>query len=189
MKLIINEIQNNNLKRFVKNKLMIKNLLDSGYDIKQLKDNIGLTEKQIIDYSLDIKQQLSCSNMEILMFDLFRMGGYFKESYRYNDIRINRKFNYFSGVVEFTCESNDYIITGYATPFYEGKCRLPIDVDSYEDKKIDDVFYGEYQSEFNEFNDFEFNTIQEFIDFFNYDYFELIINKIPDILDFYGEHV
>jgi hypothetical protein len=188
MKIIINEEQNKSITTFIKNKSLIEKLMIDGYSVKEIENLIGLTTEQLFDYILDIKTYYTCDQMESLLFDLYKTGKYFNSIYTYNEFKITRKFNYFSGVVEFKFVNNDYEITGYATPFYEGKCRFPFDVEVFYDKKNDYESYDDIYSSSVNFSDGQFETIRDFIDYFNNDYYEIIINEIPKIIDYYLKH-
>jgi hypothetical protein len=190
MKIIITESQYNLLieNNFEKNKRLISNMWDEGYTIDDISSLIGLNKSDIILHLKDKHIQIDCKLAEELTSLLFWGTDFINKKYSINDGKSTLKFTWggFSGIIYFTYEDETYEIIGMASPYWNGVCHIPVDLESIEYKLT-----GENEEDFGssgielENTPSEFNSIQELIDFLNNDYPKELLKKIPDLISLY----
>ena len=188
MKIIISESQYNLLleSNFEKNKRLVEKMWDEGMNLDEISSLIGLDQSQIILLIKDKNIKIDCGFAERLTTLLFWNTDFIRKEYSFNDGETTLEFTWggFSGIIYFTYEDEDYEISGMATPFWNGDCSIPVDLDRIKNKSIG----GEYQENFGssdivlENTPSQFNSIQELIDFLNKDYPLEIIEVMPTLI-------
>ena len=191
MKIIISESQYNLLleSNVEKNKRLVGKMWDEGMNMDEISSLIGLDLSQIILLLKDKPIKFFCGFAEKLTTSLFWKTDFIRKEYSFNDGETTLEFSWggFSGIIYFTYEDEDYEITGMATPFWNGDCSIPVDLDRIKNKSIG----GEYQEDFGSSDIFlentpsQFNSIQELIDFLNKDYPKEIIKVMPRLISKY----
>lgn len=191
MKIIISESQYNLLleSNTEKNKRLVGKMWDEGMNMDEISSLIGLDQSQIILLLKDKNIKIDCGFAERLTTLLFWKTDFIRKEYSFNDGETTLEFSWggFSGIIYFTYEDEDYEITGMATPFWNGDCSIPMDLDRIKNKLIG----GEYQEDFGSSDIFlentpsQFNSIQELIDFLNKDYPKEIIKVMPRLISKY----
>ena len=190
MKIIISESQYNLLleSNFEKNKRLVGKMWDEGIDLDEISSLIGLDKSQIILLLKDKNIKIDCGFAERLTTSLFWKTDFIRKEYSFNDGETTLEFTWggFSGIIYFTYEDEDYEISGMATPFWNGDCSIPVDLDRIKTKST-----GDYEDDLGlsgyvlENIPSRFNSIQELIDFLNKDYPLEIIEVMPRLISKY----
>lgn len=191
MKIIISESQYNLLleSNFEKNKRLVGKMWDEGMNMDEISSLIGLDKSQIISLLKDKEIKIDCGFAERLTNLLFWGTNLINKEYSFNDGETTLEFTWggFSGIIYFTYEDEDYEISGMATPYWNGDCSIPVDLDRIKTKSTgdyeDDDFGG--SDIFLENTPSKFNSIQELIDFLNKDYPLEIIEVMPRLISKY----
>ena len=190
MKIIISESQYNLLleTNVEKNKKLVGKMWDEGMNMDEISSLIGLDQSQIILLLKDKNIKIDCGFAERLTTLLFWKTDFIRKDYSFNDGETTLEFSWggFSGIIYFTYEDDEYEITGMASPYWNGECSIPVDLDRIKDKSN-----GEYEDDFGssgiylENTPSQFNSIQELIDFLNKDYPLEIIEVMPRLISKY----
>ena len=190
MKIIISESQYNLLleSNFEKNKRLVGKMWDEGMDLDEISSLIGLDKSQIILLLKDKNIKIDCGFAERLTTSLFWKTDFIRKEYSFNDGETTLEFTWggFSGIIYFTYEDEDYEISGMATPFWNGDCSIPVDLDRIKTKST-----GDYEDDLGlsgyvlENIPSRFNSIQELIDFLNKDYPKQLLKVIPKLISLY----
>ena len=190
MKIIISESQYNLLleSNFEKNKRLVGKMWDEGIDLDEISSLIGLDKSQIILLLKDKNIKIDCGFAERLTTSLFWKTDFIRKEYSFNDGETTLEFTWggFSGIIYFTYEDEDYEISGMATPYWNGDCSIPVDLDRIKTKST-----GDYEDDLGlsgyvlENIPSRFNSIQELIDFLNKDYPKQLLKVIPKLISLY----
>ena len=190
MKIIISESQYNLLleSNFEKNKRLVGKMWDEGMNMDEISSLIGLDKSQIISLLKDKEIKIDCGFAERLTTSLFWKTDFIRKDYSFNDGETTLEFSWggFSGIIYFTYEDEEYEISGMATPFWNGDCSIPVDLDRIKTKST-----GDYEDDLGlsgyvlENIPSRFNSIQELIDFLNKDYPLEIIEVMPRLISKY----
>ena len=190
MKIIISESQYNLLleSNFEKNKRLVGKMWDEGMNMDEISSLIGLDKSQIISLLKDKEIKIDCGFAERLTTLLFWKTDFIRKEYSFNDGETTLEFSWggFSGIIYFTYEDEDYEISGMASPYWNGDCGIPVDLDRIKTKST-----GEYEEDYGssgyvlENTPSRFNSIQELIDFLNKDYPLEIIEVMPRLISKY----
>lgn len=190
MKIIISESQYNLLfeSNFEKNKRLVGKMWDEGMNMDEISSLIGLDKSQIISLLKDKEIKIDCGFAERLTTLLFWKTDFIRKDYSFNDGETTLEFSWggFSGIIYFTYEDEDYEISGMATPYWDGDCLIPVDLDRIKTKST-----GDYEDDLSptgyvlENIPSRFNSIQELIDFLNTDYPKEIVKVMPRLISKY----
>ena len=92
----------------------------------------------------------------------------------------------FGGYSVFTYNNTDYILIGFATPYWNGDCRTPVDGSYFEDRNYGDN-YDDYDNQglTTSYTPKSFESISELIDFLNNEYPKLLIDPINKLIHYY----
>ena len=191
MKIIISESQYNLLleTNSEKNKRLVGKMWDEGMDFDEISELIGINKHGVISYLKDKNIKIDCEFAEKLAGILFWKTDLINKKYIFNNGKSTLEFTWggFSGIIYFTYEDENYEIIGMASPYWNGVCHIPVDLQSIENKLT-----GESEEDFGssdivlENTPSEFNSIQEMIDFLNTVYPIEIIKTIPKLISKYG---
>lgn len=181
MNYIISESQKNTVStNFIK---VLKN--------KDMYDTLGMFKlpPQFLDKILGKKvlNVLECVDYYYLYFYYYGRKNFVKRSYEDEFYKIETED---AGMVTFFAiieKSTNNKIEGYATPYYEGECHLPVDVE----------YFTPNSDELNEISLFlgyesvnipkKFDSFSNMFEFFNVEYFKLLINKLIPLFNEYRE--
>ena len=190
MKIIISESQYNLLyeSNFEKNKRLVGKMWDEGMNLDEISSLIGLDQSQIILLIKDKNIKIDCGFAERLTTLLFWKTDFIRKEYSFNDGETTLEFTWggFSGIIYFTYEDEDYEISGMASPYWNGDCLIPVDLDRIKTKST-----GDYEDDLSptgyvlENIPSQFNSIQELIDFLNTDYPKEIVKVMPRLISKY----
>lgn len=162
---------------------------DEGYTIDDMSSLIGLGKSDIILYLKDKPIKIDCELAEKLTGLLFWKTEFINKKYSFNDGKRTLDFTWggFSGIIYFTYNDETYEIIGMASPYWNGYCGIPVDLQSIEYKLT-----GENEEDFGssdielENTPSEFNSIQELIDFLNTVYPIEVFKVVPTLISKYS---
>ena len=163
---------------------------DDGMEFNEISDYTGLSLEQIIFYLKDKKMPIDCSFAYQLVGILFRLK-MVNETYTFDNGKkeIFFKWDRMAGAVDFEYQDKEFLLNGFATPYWNGECRTPVDGSYFEDKREEDLYYDDYDNLglTTDYTPESFDSISELIDFLNYDYPKLLIEPIEELLKHYDE--
>ena len=187
MKIIISESQYNLLleSNTEKSKRLVGEMWDEGMAFDEISELIGISKSDVIFYLKDKNIKIDCGFAERLTTLFFWKTDFIRKEYSFNDGETTLEFTWggFSGIIYFTYEDEDYEISGMATPYWNGDCLIPVDLDRIKTKST-----GVYEDDLSptgyvlENIPSRFNSIQELIDFLNTDYPKEIIEVMPELI-------
>ena len=190
MKIIISESQYNLLleSNTEKSKRLVGEMWDEGMAFDEISELIGISKSDVIFYLKDKNIKIDCGFAERLTTLFFWKTDFIRKEYSFNDGETTLEFTWggFSGIIYFTYEDEDYEISGMATPFWNGDCSIPVDLDRIKTKST-----GDYEDDLGlsgyvlENIPSLFNSIQELIDFLNNDYPKELVKIIPKLISLY----
>ena len=191
MKIIISESQYSSLfeSNNEKNKKLVGKMWEEGMDFDEMSELIGIGKTDIVLHLKDKDIKIDCELAEKLTSLLFWKTNLINKKYSFNDGKSTLEFTWggFSGIIYFTYNDETYEIIGMASPYWNGVCHIPVDLQSIEIKLT-----GESGEDFDssgielENTPSEFNSIQEMIDFFNTVYPIEVIKVIPELISKYS---
>jgi len=191
MKIIISESQYSSLfeSNNEKNKKLVGKMWEEGMDFDEMSELIGIGKTDIVLHLKDKDIKIDCELAEKLTSLLFWKTNLINKKYSFNDGKSTLEFTWggFSGIIYFTYNDETYEIIGMASPYWNGVCHIPVDLQSIEIKLT-----GESGEDFDssgielENTPSEFNSIQEMIDFFNTVYPIEVFKVIPELISKYS---
>jgi hypothetical protein len=134
--------------------------------------------------------ELDCENIYDIIWSLF-INGLVDRSYGTKNYKIVLSSDSMSGSIQFECTDLDRgdTIYGYATPYWEGECKIPLEVnwysyqtddeDSWEDNEIDSSDFFESVN-----LDIKFSSFSEIKDWFNTEYMKILLEYCHDAFDY-----
>jgi len=189
MKIIITEEQFNFLfeSNFEKNSRLVYNMWNDGMDFYGISDYTGLDLEQIIFLLKDKEIHIDCGLAYELVGLLFRTD-LVNKKHSFDDMFADLEFSWdgFDGCVIFEYDDTDYKLVGFATPYWDGNCRTPVDGSYFEDKHYP-VSYDNYDNQglTTSYTPKSFESISELIDFLNNEYPKLLIDPIKKLIHYY----
>ena len=190
MKIIISESQYDLLleSNIEKNKKLVGKMWDEGMNFDEISELIGISKSDVIFYLKDKNIKIDCGFAERLTSLLFWKTDLINKNHSFNDGETTLEFTWggFSGIIYFTYEDEDYEISGMASPYWNGDCSIPVDLDRIKTKST-----GDYEDDLGlsgyvlENIPSLFNSIQELIDFLNNDYPKELVKIIPKLISLY----
>jgi hypothetical protein len=189
MKIIITEEQFNFLfeSNFEKNSRLVYNMWNDGMDFYEISDYTGLDLEQIIFLLKDKEINIDCGLAYKLVGLLFRTDLVNKKhSFEETGADIEFSWDGFGGYNTFDYNDTDYILIGFATPYWNGDCRTPVDGSYFEDRNYGDN-YDDYDNQglTTSYTPKSFESISELIDFLNNEYPKLLIDPINKLIHYY----
>lgn len=191
MKIIISESQYNLLveTNSEKNKRLVGKMWDEGMDLDEISELIGIDKTDVILHLKDKNIKIDCNFAERLVSILFWKTNLINKEYSFNDGESTLEFTWggFSGIIYFTYEDKEVKLVGMASPYWNGGCFIPVDLQSIENKMTGDIEDDISEDSGIEFENTpsEFNSIQELIDFLNNDYPKELVKKMPKLISLY----
>jgi len=184
MKYLITESQNNTLRSGLK-----KSVENIGF--WKTKKKFRLSMDQMNDLlSGEYFPELDCGDLNDIIWELFTNGSL---SSKYTKFRYYIQFmsDRMAGTICFQCvdkERNDSI-TGYATPYWDGECILPLEVNFYNYKDSETGYDEEIEVDPGDFYesiplDIEFNSFSEIKDWFESEYMEMVSEYCESAFDY-----
>lgn len=189
MKIIITEEQFNFLfeSNFEKNSRLVYKMWNDGMEFNEISDYTGLSLEQIIFLLKDKKIYIDCGLAYNLVGLVFRTD-LVNKKHSFKDMSASIEFSWdgFGGYSVFEYNDTDYKLVGFATPYWDGNCRTPVDGSYFEDKHYPDS-YDDYDNQglTTSYTPKSFESISELIDFLNNEYPKLLINPIKELIHYY----
>jgi hypothetical protein len=189
VKIIISESQYSKLfeSKYEKNSRLIYKMWNDGMDFYEISDLTGLELEQIIFLLKDKEIHIDCGLAYKLVGSLYRTD-LVNKKHSFEDIRADIELNWdrFGGYVIFEYNDRDYKLVGFATPYWDGNCRTPVDGSYFEDKHYPDS-YDDYDNQglTTSYTPKSFESISELIDFLNNKYPKLLIDPIKKLIHYY----
>ena len=190
MKIIITESQYSLLIESdkEKNKKLVGKMWDQGMGFDEMSELIGIGKTDIVLHLKDKPIKIDCELAEKLTSILFWNTNLINKKYSFNDGKSTLEFTWggFSGIIYFNYEDKSYEIIGMASPYWNGECWIPADLEYIDNKST-----GESGEDFDssgielENTPSEFDSIQEMIDFFNTVYPIEVFKVIPKLISKY----
>ncbi len=193
MKIIITESQFNTLfeSNFEKNSNLVYKMWNDGMDFYEISDYTGLELEQIIFLLKDKKIYIDCGLAYNLVGLVFRTD-LVNKKHSFKDMSASIEFSWdgFGGYTTFDYNDTDYKLIGFATPYWNGDCRTPVEGSYFEDRESGD-YYDMYDNQglTTSYTPKSFESISELIDFLNNDYPKLLIEPIKKLLEYYKDRI
>jgi hypothetical protein len=170
-----------------KNSRLIYKMWNDGMDFYEISDLTGLELEQIIFLLKDKEIHIDCGLAYKLVGLLFRTD-LVNKKHSFEDMSSDIEFSWdgFGGYSVFEYNDTDYKLVGFATPYWNGDCRTPVDGSYFEDKHYPDS-YDDYDNQglTTSYTPKSFESISELIDFLNNEYPKLLIDPIKEIIHYY----
>jgi hypothetical protein len=172
---------------YEKNSRLIYKMWNNGMDFYEISDLTGLELGQIIFLLKDKEIHIDCGFAYKLVGSLFRTD-LVNKKHSFENMRADIEFSWdgFGGYVIFEYNDTDYKLVGFATPYWDGNCRTPVDGSYFEDKHYPDS-YDDYDNQglTTSYTPKSFESISELIDFLNNEYPKLLIDPIKKLIHYY----
>jgi len=170
-----------------KNSRLIYKMWNDGMDFYEISDLTGLELGQIIFLLKDKEIHIDCGLAYKLVGLLFRTD-LVNKKHSFKNMRADIEFSWdgFGGYVIFEYNDSGYKLVGFATPYWNGDCRTPVDGSYFEDKHYPDS-YDDYDNQglTTSYTPKSFKSISELIDFLNNEYPKLLIDPIKKLIHYY----
>ena len=170
-----------------KNSRLIYKMWNDGMDFYEISDLTGLELEQIIFLLKDKEIHIDCGLAYKLVGLLFRTD-LVNKKHSFENMRADIEFSWdgFGGYSVFEYNDTDYKLVGFATPYWNGDCRTPVDGSYFEDKHYPDS-YDDYDNQglTTSYTPKSFESISELIDFLNNEYPKLLIDPINKLIHYY----
>ena len=180
--------KNINESTFDKNSKLIYKMYNDGMDFKEISDLTGLSLEQIIFLLKDKKMHINCDFAEKLVRILFNYTDLINKKHSFDDGTGDLVLNWdtFGGAITFEYYNPDYMLSGFATPYWNGECRTPVEGGYFEDRESGD-YYDMYDNQGfqTSYTPKSFESISELINFLNNEYPKLLIEPIKELIDYY----
>ena len=183
MKFIITEDQNNRLYKYILSKFEKG---DSPESISKMGIPMGVIVDALMDVEIASGKEPTkrCEQFYIELLDILRASNKLLNQFKYKDGRnILLDYDTMSGSMTFDYGTEDSVrIYGYATPFYDGVCGIPVDVEEYTlGERWEEVHRFELIHTYDEAKNIR--TYRDLIRFRNEDYFRLIKSTLDGFID------
>jgi len=184
---------NESEKETPKNQRLIKQMWFDGYSKEDIQNYTGIDTDEFYTILKDEKQGIDCPEANQIIMDMIRKTNLINKNidltkFNYEEGSFKLSYGFGSGSLDFTYKDSSFYIEGFATPYWNGDCFLPVDISYFEDietKEYNDE-YDELQMRVdNELIPKKFNSYQEIIDFMNNVYPGLIVPKIENSIPHY----
>lgn len=152
---------------------LILRLYEEGKSIKKINEITGIPFETIILSIKDYDSEINCGMAYELIDLLFRHTNLLKTESKSSEGQIEISYESFGGTVEYGYRTKEYVLHGFATPYWNGECDLPIDNTNYYDRRRDEDEDDDWSTSID--IPFEFYNISELIDWFNYEYHQLLL--------------
>jgi hypothetical protein len=178
MKIIITENQFKNIQRQDRIKQIVEDLWQQGYSMEEIPNYIPIPFWQVVTILKDHDMEIDCKMVENLLRKLFQKTSLLSKEVITDEFGLYLSYSSFEGAIEYEFNDEDCLIIGYATPYWNGECSLPIENITYNDKKEEEE------------HDFEpsktiklperFDSMGELIEWFNNEYIKYLIQTIKE---------
>jgi hypothetical protein len=154
---------------------------DQGMDFSEIAEITGLRESVVLYLLREKEIHIDCEFAETLLPTIYRTS-LINKDFRSGDETLRLEWT-FGAFITFNYEDPKYELRGYATPYWNKECVTPVDSNYFLDKETNE--YEDDNDSFGMETDYtpdSFNSIQEFIDFLNYEYPKELFRVIQKII-------
>ena len=151
-------------------------LYQEGNPIKKINEITGIPIETIILSIKDYDDDIDCAMSYYWIDLLFRYTDLLKTEYESIEGQIEISYERFGDTVEYGYKTKEYILSGFATPYWGGECNLPIENTNYYDIIADEDEDDDWSTNVDIPD--RFYNISELIDWFNNDYFRILFNEL-----------
>lgn len=178
MKIIITESQHRILMESDKTSRIVEKLWLLGHSIEEISDATSIPFWQVVTILKDYDMEIDCKMVEDIIRKLFNKTSVFTKEVITDEFKFYLSYGSFVGSIEYEYIDKDCVMNGYATPYWNGECSLPIENFNYFDKENeidhdDDTFRRVKIPE-------RFNSMYELIKWFNDEYIKYLIQTIKE---------
>ena len=192
MKYIINENQLGLINESEKLSSIVLRLAQGGNDIYRINEITGLPMETIIlslkDYDMSIDCKMSSDWIPIL----FGNTDLLTKKVSLGGIQMEINYINVNGIMEYKYEDKYGILEGFATPYWNGECELPINNVNYYYKAKNEEDYGRnygYDDEVAIKTPSRFNNLSELIEWFNNDYIKTLLVNLKELSQSYINNI
>ena len=178
MKIIITEKQYSILTESDKSSRIVEKLWLLGHSIEEISNATSIPFWRVVTILKDHDMEIDCEMAYDLIRDLFQKTSFFTKEVITDKFGFYLIYSSFEGAIEYEYKDDDCIMLGYATPYWNQECFLPIENVSYTDKK-DDEEYDFEPSKTIKLPE-RFDNVDELIKWFNDNYIKYLIRKIKE---------
>lgn len=174
--------------KYEKNSKLIYKMYNDDMSFNEISDLTGLSLEQIIFLLKDQEIHIDCGFAYKLVGMLFKTD-LINKKHSFDDGTQDLEFKWddWTGSVEFKHQDSDFELVGFATPYWDGECRTPVEGSYFEDKRHEDISYDDYDNLglSTDYTPKSFDSISELINFLNNEYPKLLIQAIEEIIHYY----
>jgi hypothetical protein len=166
MKIILTETQLNKIKN------VVETLYQEGFSFEDISNYTSLSLGEVVTLLKDYDYEIDCEMAYDLIIKLYDNTDLFRKVVRTENYTLEFFYSKTEGAIDYSYETEKYGLYGYGTPYWNGECYLPI-----ENIEIVDNVNGETE-DYEPYSKIDlpnrFDTISEFFDWFNNDYFKIM---------------
>ena len=188
MKYIITENQINMVNKSKKLGSIVLRLYQEGNNIYKINEITGLPMDTIILSIKDYDMEIDCEMGYNWINNLFGNTDLLTKKVSLGGVQMELNYINVNGIMEYKYEDKYGILEGFATPFWNGECELPINNVNYYHKAEYGEDYGRdygYDDEVVIKTPSRFNNLSELIEWFNNDYIELLLVNLKELSQSY----
>lgn len=178
MKIIITENQFKNIQRQDRIKQIVEDLWQQGYSMEEIPNYIPIPFWQVVTILKDHDMEIDCEMAYDLIRDLFQKTSFFTKEVITDKFGFYLIYSSFEGAIEYEYKDDDCIMLGYATPYWNQECFLPIENVRYTDKKDDEEY--DFESSLTIKLPERFDSIDELVRWFNDKYINDLIRRVKE---------
>lgn len=149
-----------------------------GHSIEEISNATSIPFWRVVTILKDYDMEIDCEMAYDLIRDLFQKTSFFTKEVITDKFGFYLIYSSFEGAIEYEYKDDDCIMLGYATPYWNQECSLPIENVRYTDKK-DDEEYDFEPSKTIKLPE-RFDNVDELIKWFNDNYIKYLIRKIKE---------
>jgi len=164
----------------------IYKMYNEGMNFNEISELIGLNEFQIVKLLKDKDLRINC-DLAYEIISIIYKTDLIKKKFSFENGEMELEWDGFGGYVIFEYNDSGYKLVGYATPYWDGNCRTPVEGSYFEDKDYGDNYddYAYNQGLQTSYTPKSFESISELIDFLNNEYPKLLIDPINKLIHYY----
>ena len=188
MKYIITENQINMVNKSKKLGSIVLRLYQGGNNIYKINEITGLPMDTIILSIKDYDMEIDCEMGYNWVNNLFGNTDLLTKKVSLGGVKMELNYVNVNGIMEYKYEDKYGILEGFATPYWNGECELPINNVNYYHKAENEEDYGRdygYDDEVVIKTPSRFNNLSELIEWFNNDYIELLLVNLKELSQSY----
>jgi hypothetical protein len=167
---------------------IVLRLYQEGNNIYKINEITGLPMDTIILSIKDYDMEIDCEMGYNWINNLFGNTDLLTKKVSLGGVQMEINYINVNGIMEYKYEDKYGILEGFATPYWNGECELPINNVNYYHKAENEEDYGRdygYDDEVVIKTPSRFNNLSELIEWFNNDYIELLLVNLKELSQSY----